>query len=256
MSSIQKIDLNRVPSHIAIIMDGNGRWAQHRGLSRSEGHLQGAQVVKEIVRYVHQKKIPHLTLFALSTLNWGRPTEEINTLLDLLKKFLDEEESELIQKGIQLKVIGDRSFLPFSLQTLLKKVEKATSQGQEMILTLAVSYDGRRDIIQAAQKLVAMAQRGTLLSADVSEELFMSQLSTAHQPDVDLLIRTSGERRLSGFLPIEACYAELVFVECLWPDLTSDEIEDALLKYTQRQRRFGLTPSQREAQTEIQSSPA
>lgn len=241
--------------HLALIMDGNGRWAEQRGLSRSEGHRQGAEVVKTIVRSVRRKEIPFLTLFALSTLNWGRPTEEINALLDLLHHFLNDQEQEMIDQGIQLKGIGDRSFLPFYLQQLLAKVEKSTAKGQKMILTLAVSYDGRRDVVQAAQKLVSLAQKGTLVAADVGEELFMNHLSTAHQPEVDLLIRTSGERRLSGFLPLEACYAELIFIQKLWPDFTTEDLNQALVEYEQRQRRFGLTRQQIETM-DIQSSPA
>lgn len=238
--------------HLALIMDGNGRWAERNQLPRSEGHKRGAQVVKTIVKHARSCNIPHLTLFAFSSLNWGRPTEEVTALMELLRSFLETEEADLITQEIRLRAIGEREMLPSSLQELLEKVEMSTSGGQAMTLSLAVSYDGRRDLVRATQRLVALAQRGQLLAADVGEEILMQHLSTAHQPEVDLVIRTSGERRLSGFLPIEACYAELIFLEKMWPDFTSHDLDVALEEYTCRQRRFGLISTQ----VDLQCSPA
>jgi undecaprenyl diphosphate synthase len=232
------------PQHIAIIMDGNGRWAELQGLARWKGHEIGAQQVKEIVRYARKIEIPFLTLFAFSAMNWGRPTEEVNALMNLLQRFLEEEEPELIAQGIKLVGIGEREFLPAHILKLLQRVEDNTKQGKQMTLTLAVSYDGRRDMVQAVQKLVTMAQSGALLAADVGENLIMKQLSTSHCPDVDLLIRTSGEQRLSGFLPIEACYAELMFVDKLWPDFKATDLQNTIDLYLHRERRFGLTAQQ------------
>jgi undecaprenyl diphosphate synthase len=232
------------PQHIAIIMDGNGRWAELKGLARYQGHEAGSQQVKNIVRYARKIEIPFLTLFAFSSMNWGRPTEEVNALMNLLQKFLEEEESELIAQEIRLIGIGEREFLPSHILKLLQRVESNTAQGKKMTLTLAVSYDGRRDMVQAIQKLVTMAQNGALLAADVGEHLMMKQLSTSHCPDVDLLIRTSGEQRLSGFLPIEACYAELMFVDKLWPDFKESDLQESIDLYVHRERRFGLTSQQ------------
>ena len=234
--------------HLALIMDGNGRWAKAQGRPRSEGHQRGAESVKEVVRGVHELKIPFLTLFAFSTLNWGRASEEVKELMDLLRRFLVEEEPEMIARGIRLRVIGEREMLPVDLKALLARVEKLTADGTQMTLTLAVSYDGRRDLIRAAQRLVSMAQRGDLLAADVQEETLLGQLSTSGMPDVDLVIRTSGERRLSGFLPFETCYAELIFLDKLWPDFTLNDLDEALKEYARRSRRFGLAHAQSDLQ--------
>ena len=238
--------------HLAIIMDGNGRWAERNQRPRSEGHQKGAETVKRVVRSVHERGIPHLTLFAFSSLNWGRPTPEIKALMELLTIFLRDEVEELIARGIRLNILGERDFLPMNLQTQLADSEVKTAAGTQMTLNIAVSYDGRRDVVNAAKALVGLAQKGELHSADVSEPLLMSALSTGNLPEVDLLIRTSGERRLSGFLPLEACYAELVFIDQLWPDFTVDHLIIALDEYEHRQRRFGKTSQQ----IALSSSPA
>ncbi len=232
------------PRHIAIIMDGNGRWAVQKGLPRYKGHEEGVKNVKEIVKYSRLIGIEHLTLFAFSAMNWGRPTEEIEALMQLLQRFLEDEESMMIKENIRLIGIGDREFLPVHILKLLDQVERNTAHCKGMILTLAVSYDGRRDLVQAVQKLVLLAQKGALHSADVGENLIMNHLSTKHSPDVDLLIRTSGEQRLSGFLPFEACYAELSFIDKLWPDFQVEDLKQALEQYANRERRFGLTSQQ------------
>ena len=227
-------------------MDGSGRWATQRALERSVGHEAGAETARRVVRWARQREIPHLSLFAFSSLNWGRPSEEVSALMRLLERFLLEEEEELIDKGIRLRAIGERSYLPAPLRTLLERVEEKSAGGDALQLTIAVSYDGRRDVVRAARRLVELARRGELLPADVTEPQLFSCLSTDQLPDVDLLIRTSGERRLSGFLPLEACYAELSFNDKLWPDLTVADLEEELGAYLERQRRFGLTGAQLE----------
>ena len=233
-----------LPRHLAIIMDGNGRWAEQRGLPRGRGHVEGAEAVRRVVRHARRSAIPWLTLFAFSSLNWGRPTAEVADLMQLLLKFLQEERQELIDKDIRLTAIGEREYLPAVVRHALQKVEAETAHCRTMNLVLAVSYDGRRDLVNAVRRLTELARRGQLLPADVGEQQVMDALSTRHLPDVDLLIRTSGEHRLSGFLPIEACYAELVFVDSLWPDFGADELDAALDEYACRNRRFGLTNEQ------------
>jgi undecaprenyl diphosphate synthase len=232
------------PSHVAIIMDGNGRWAQERQRPRGAGHTEGAESVRKIVRHARRLNLDCLTLFAFSSLNWGRPTHEINDLMDLLLEFLFSERQELLDNGIRLRAIGERDFLPSSVRAALAQVEADTAQCKDMELILAVSYDGRRDMVRAARHLAELVKSGRLLTADINETQLMSALSTGGLPDVDLLIRTSGEIRTSGFLPLEACYAELYFVETLWPDFLESDLDAALAEYARRQRRFGLTTDQ------------
>jgi undecaprenyl diphosphate synthase len=232
------------PSHVAIIMDGNGRWAEHRESPRGAGHKEGAEAVRRIVRHARSLDLDCLTLFAFSSLNWGRPTDEINDLMDLLLEFLFSERQELLENGIRLRAIGERDFLPSSVRAALTQVESDTAACDEMELVLAVSYDGRRDMVRAARRLAQMAKNGEILPADLTETQLMAALSTGSLPDVDLLIRTSGELRTSGFLPLEACYAELYFVETLWPDFAEEHLNAAIAEYERRQRRFGLTSDQ------------
>ena len=237
-------DLHLLPRHVAIIMDGNGRWAQNRGLPRHAGHEKGAEAVRETVRHARKLGLECLTLFAFSTLNWQRPTAEVRDLMDLLEKFLVEELPEMLQNGIRLVAIGERELLPSKVRKRLEEAEQRTAHGTDMTLVLAVSYDGRRDLVRAARQLAEMARRGELHPADVNETHLANALSTADLPDVDLLVRTSGEIRLSGFLPFEACYAELHFTQTLWPDFGAAALDVALADYSHRQRRFGLTGEQ------------
>ena len=232
--------------HLAVIMDGNGRWAESQSLPRASGHERGAEVVREVTRHALARGIPYLTLFAFSSMNWGRPSSEVRALMQLLCHFLESQEHEMIAEGICLKGIGERDMLPPSVLDLLERVERNTAHNRALQLSLAISYDGRRDLVRATKKLVSLARRGQLLPADVKEELILRELSTQDTPDVDLLIRTSGERRLSGFLPLEACYAELIFIDKMWPEFTPDDLDQALVEYEQRQRRFGLTGHQLE----------
>lgn len=230
--------------HVAIIMDGNGRWAERRGLDRTEGHREGAKTVRRIVRHARESGLDWLTLFAFSSLNWGRPPYEVRELMDLLVQFLADEEQELLDNGIRLQAIGEREFLPKYVRDAVERVEASTAHGTDMRLVLAVSYDGRRDMVQAVRSLTRMVARGELLPADVTEAQIMAALSTSDMPDVDLLIRTSGERRLSGFLPIEACYAELIFRDVCWPDFQATDFDAAVGEYLHRERRMGLTADQ------------
>jgi len=233
-----------LPNHVAIIMDGNGRWALERGMSRGEGHRLGAEAVRRAVRRARTVGVKYLTLFAFSTLNWQRPTDEVRDLMALLVRFLDDELPELIERGIRLVAIGERELLPEHVREKLEAVESKTAYGAEMTLVLAVSYDGRRDLVRAAQRVADLARRGVLMPCDVNETTLAGGLSTADLPDVDLLVRTSGEVRLSGFLPFEACYAELYFTETLWPDFDELTLDAALADFARRQRRFGRTTEQ------------
>lgn len=246
--------------HLALIMDGNGRWATAHGEARSEGHRRGAEVVRAVVRHAHDRGLKYLTLFAFSTLNWGRPSDEVEALMSLLRSYLDAEVPELIKRGVQLKVIGELELLPSAARELVTDAERHTTVDQpSMTLTLAISYDGRRDVVRAARHLVELARRGELLPADVGEDTLIGALSTAEIPEVDLLIRTSGERRLSGFLPLEACYAELIFLDKAWPEFSAQDLDEALEEYALRQRRFGLTGEQVAhlvAHPELSSSPS
>ncbi len=233
-----------LPRHVAIIMDGNGRWAQQHGLARTLGHAQGAESVRTVVRQARRRGLGWLTLFAFSSQNWGRPSDEVHDLMDLLVDFLRQEREELIGNGIRLTAIGEREFLPARVREALTETEAATAHCVDMRLVLALSYDGRRDMVRAVQRLTDLASKGQLLPADVSEHQVMRALSTGEMPDVDLLVRTSGELRLSGFLPLEACYAELHFADKSWPEFCAEDLDEALSVYTARRRRFGLTDAQ------------
>lgn len=232
------------PRHVAMIMDGNGRWAEAQGLPRTRGHAEGAEAVRRVVRRARQRGVEWLTLFAFSSQNWGRPSDEVGDLMGLLVDFLRGERQEMLDNGIRLTAIGEREFLPLRVREALASTEAATAHCTDMRLVLAVSYDGRRDMVRAVKRLTQLASQGLLLPADVSERQIMGALSTADMPDVDLLVRTSGELRLSGFLPLEACYAELCFADKLWPEFTGEDLDAAMATYTARQRRFGLTGAQ------------
>ena len=238
------------PSHVAIIMDGNGRWAKARSMGRGKGHVEGAEAVRRVVRHARKQEIDCLTLFAFSSLNWGRPTKEVGDLMALLLDFLESERQEMLDNDIRLTAIGEREYLPGPVRAALSRVETDTAHCRSMDLVLAVSYDGRRDMVRAAKRIAALAADGQLLPADVSEAHVMDALSTRGLRDVDLLIRTSGELRMSGFLPLEACYAELYFTDKLWPDFDEDDLDAAIEEYSRRQRRFGLVLDQ------VASAPA
>ncbi len=239
------MDMNSLPRHVAIILDGNGRWAKARGLGRSEGHRAGAMAVREIVTYCREIGLRHLTLYTFSSENWSRPKTEVSALFSLLLEFLKAEVPRMLQQGISLKVFGDVEGLPLAVRTALKLAVKTTAKGGAMDLNLALNYGSRAEIVRAVRRIVADG-----VPADqISEETIASRLYTAGQPDPDLVIRTSGEQRLSNYLLYQIAYAELYFTPVAWPDFTPAEMAKALEAYQSRSRRFGKTQEQVDAES-------
>ena len=231
--------VTRPPTHVAIIMDGNGRWARARSLPRAEGHRAGFEAAREVVRTAGEVGIGFLTLYAFSVENWNRPPEEVNSLMDLLKSFIEEAEAELIANGVRLKVIGRTADLPAGLREKIEAVSLQTARNRKLTLSLALSYSGRIEIVTAVQRLAREVQRGNLLPEEIDEASFRRYLYTGDDPDPDLLIRTSGEMRLSNFLLWQISYSEIYFTDTLWPDFRRDAFLRALEEYGRRQRRFG-----------------
>lgn len=234
----------KLPRHLAVIMDGNGRWAEKRSLDRVEGHRRGAESVRRIVRASREIGIPYLTLFAFSSENWSRPRLEVDALMILLQNYLETELQEMLENSIRLMAIGDLARLPKEVQAVLQETMKKTSQGKEMTLTLALSYGGRDDILQAVRRIMGHCGNGILKAEEITEELFSKYLWTHNFPDPDLLIRTSGEMRISNFFLWQMAYTEIYFTPTLWPDFSREEFIQALLSYQNRERRFGLTSEQ------------
>jgi undecaprenyl diphosphate synthase len=234
----------RIPDHIAIIMDGNGRWAQSRGLARAAGHAEGARAVREAVRTAREQGVRCLTLYAFSVANWNRPRQEVEALMDLLRDFAEKERHELREKGIRLNVIGELDDLPNIARCAVEDAQAYTADCTEMTLSLALSYGGRRDIVDAARSIAVRARAGLVLPEEIDEDFFHREMTTHSLPDVDLLIRTGGEARVSDFLLFEAAYAELVFMPIMWPDFTSATLLEAIEVYATRERRFGRTSDQ------------
>ena len=228
-----------IPNHIAIIMDGNGRWATRQGLPRTEGHKAGADTVTRVMDYCRKYGVKYLTLYAFSTENWKRSLTEVTALMNLLFDFLDRKGAQLIENRVRLRVIGDIERIPWPARGKLKSVIEATSAFSDYNLTLALSYGGRSEIVQAAARLAQQVQEGTLKPADFTEELFAANLQTADLPDPDLILRTAGEQRLSNFLLWQCSYAEFLFVDTLWPDFSEKDFTGALEAFSQRQRRYG-----------------
>ncbi|MBO8143388.1 MAG: isoprenyl transferase [Thermodesulfobacterium sp.] len=233
------LDPSKLPRHVAIIMDGNGRWAKSKGLPRIYGHKKGAEVAKKIIYKTKELGIPYLTLFAFSKENWLRPEEEIKTLLELLKVYLDAEFEEMKKRGIKFKVIGDKEDFPKDLQEKLELIEKTTEKNDEMVLCMALSYGGKNEIVKATRKLAEEVKKGKISPEDIDEKLFRNFLDTKDIPDPDLLIRTSGEMRISNFLLFQLAYTEFYFTSIYWPDFDENEYLKALYSYQQRERRFG-----------------
>jgi undecaprenyl diphosphate synthase len=231
--------MNSLPQHVAIIMDGNGRWAERRGLPRGEGHRAGAEAVRRVVRGAREIGIPVLTLYAFSAQNWGRPSAEVGQLMRLLRAFLLDECAELVARGIRLTTIGDEARLPRLVRGALAAVKQRTRRSRAMTLCLALSYGGREAIIAAARALAAAAARAGAPPGTIDEASFAAALDTRELPPLDLLIRTSGERRLSNFLLWESAYAELHFTDVMWPDFARADLDAALADFSSRQRRFG-----------------
>jgi undecaprenyl diphosphate synthase len=233
-----------LPGHVAIIMDGNGRWAKKRGLPRIEGHRRGADSVRDITRAAREIGLKALTLYAFSSQNWERPIEEVRMLMALLRDYLVDERQEILGNDIRLTTIGDVSRLPDFVREPLDALKADSANNTSMTLCLALSYGGRESIIEAARKLVAQVQTGQIRPQDVNELSFSESLATHGLPPLDLVIRTSGEQRLSNFLLWEVAYAELFFTDTLWPDFRRDELYEALAAYQGRERRFGMTSDQ------------
>lgn len=230
----------RLPQHIAVIMDGNGRWAKERGLPRSEGHLAGVEAVRTLVRECRVRGIGHVTVYAFSKENWQRPEKEVRFLFDLFLRFIRQELPELMRQDIRLAFIGDRKDLPFAVRQALEYALKRTAGNASMVFTLAISYSGREEILHAARRALTAG----LAPERLNEETFRSFLYAPGMPDPDLVIRTSGEERLSNFLLFQSAYAELYFSSVLWPDFDAKELQKALDSYAGRTRRFGRTDEQ------------
>jgi len=228
-----------VPVHVAIIMDGNGRWAAGRGLPRTEGHRRGAESVRAVIKAASCAGIGYLTLFGFSSENWKRPSGEVMDLMGLLRLYLRKELAELHKQGVRFRVIGDRSRLAQDIQDLIETAENRTRDNVGLNFVLALSYGGRAEIVDTARALAEKVKNGDLDPADIDEQLFASSLETADIPDPDLLIRTSGEQRISNFLLWQTAYTEFVFTDTLWPDFRADEFEAALSVFRARERRYG-----------------
>ena len=233
-----------VPQHIAIIMDGNGRWATAQGLERTAGHEQGAMRVREVTRACRRMGVKVLTLYSFSTENWKRPTTEISVLWDILKHYLQIEREEMLQNGIRLNAIGQVDRLPMMVRLPLKSLMRETKHNDGMVLNLALSYGSRSEIVSAVQSLCQDVANRKLSPDDITEALFSSRLETGGMPDPELIIRTSGEMRLSNFLMWQAAYAELVVLDIPWPDFTVDHLNSSIEEFNSRQRRFGKTGQQ------------
>ena len=239
-----EIDLQKLPGHIAIIMDGNGRWAQQHAMGRIAGHKKGAESVRLTVRACREIGIKVLTLYAFSTENWLRPSGEVKALMRLLEEYLRSEIQEMLENGIRLTTIGDTEALKKPMKTILKETIAKTAHNDDMILNLALNYGGRDEIVGAVQDLLNDIRRGTLADQEVTKDLFSRYLDTAGLPDPDLLIRTSGEYRISNFLLWQSAYTEFYYTDVLWPDFNRDELFRAITEYQRRERRFGLTSDQ------------
>jgi len=227
------------PVHVAIIMDGNGRWAMARGQPRSLGHKQGAEAVRRAVRSAGELGIGYLTLFGFSSENWRRPAGEIDDLMGLLRFYLRREIAELHGTNVRFRMIGDRTRLAPDIVALIENAERLTAGNGGLVLTIALSYGGRQEIAQAARALAARAVAGEIDPAEIDEGMVAGALETSGIPDPDLLIRTSGEKRVSNFLLWQTAYSELVFLDVLWPDFSREHLEEAIHEFHRRERRFG-----------------
>ncbi len=238
------LDVKKLPQHVAIIMDGNGRWAQRRKKPRLFGHKAGAESVRETVEVCREVGVKCLTLYAFSSENWRRPEQEVSGLMSILKRYLEAELPRMLKNDIRLMSIGDRNRLPDSVRSVLEKTISKTASNSKLTLNLALSYGGRDEILRAVKDISSRCSAGEIEPDDISEELFSESLDTAGIPDPDLLIRTGGEARLSNFLLWQLSYAEIFFTETMWPDFRRDVFLQALSDYQNRERRFGRTGEQ------------
>ncbi|MBI5484277.1 MAG: isoprenyl transferase [Deltaproteobacteria bacterium] len=241
---MEPLDLTKLPVHLAVIMDGNGRWAQQRMLRRIVGHQRGAETVKMVVEQASLLGIKYLTLFAFSSENWSRPPMEVRALMTLLKKYIRQETVRMMRKNIRYNVIGNRSDLPDDVNETLEEAIRKTAGNTGMVLTLALSYGGRQELSMAAACMARDVVAGRLAPEAINVGLFETYLDTGGLPDPDFLIRTSGEMRISNFLLWQLAYTELYFTDINWPDFTINELHKALADYQSRERRFGMTSDQ------------
>ena len=238
------LDKEMLPKHLAIIMDGNGRWAKQQGKPRIFGHEKGAKTVREIIQEVSQIGIPYLTLYAFSTENWKRPKLEVEALMHLLSRYLKKEVAIMQENNIRLNAIGDLESLPSKVRKELYKAMEQTQNNTSTTVSLALAYGGQQELLQMTQQLAQRVQQGQLTPQQITPELIQQTLYTQNIPPVDLLIRTSGECRISNFLLWQIAYAELYFTDILWPDFSPEELHKALANYQNRERRFGKTSEQ------------
>lgn len=243
-SSLDLLDKNTLPQHIAIIMDGNGRWAQNKSMPRVFGHKNGVKAVREVTEASAELGIKHLTLYAFSKENWKRPVREVNMLMKLFVSTVSKELSTLNKNNIRLKAIGDLQFLPTDTLTALNDAIESTKDNSHMTLVLALNYSSRWELTEMTKSIARDVTSGTLNAEDISEEAISNRLTTAGIPDPELMIRTSGEHRISNFLLWQLSYAELVFSDTLWPDFRKEELYKCILEYQRRERRFGMTSEQ------------
>lgn len=247
MSDLKSTELRPaswLPRHIAVIMDGNGRWAKARHMPRIEGHRAGAKTVRMVVEECRKLGVRHLTLFTFSTENWQRPTDEVSGLMKLLHRYLETELNLLLDNDIRLRAMGDLARLPATVRDTLERVSEETKDRKSMELILALSYGGRQELVHAAKRLAEQVQAGTIKPQDITEELLTSQLYLPDLPSPDLLIRTSDENRISNFMLWQLAYTEIVLTPMLWPEFTKEEFHRCLEEYRSRERRFGLTQEQ------------
>lgn len=244
MDLLQQIDLNNTPEHVAIIMDGNGRWAKKQGQERLFGHNFGVESVREVLKAAKELKVKYLTLYAFSTENWSRPKDEVDGLMDLLVRTIAGEVDELNKSGVILKSIGDIEGLPESCKEELRIAQEKTAHNSEISLILALNYSARWELVNATKKIGEKIEAGALKSNEINEEVINAELCTKNIPDPELLIRTSGEQRISNFLLWQIAYTELFFTEVLWPDFKKEDFYKAILSYQSRERRFGMVSEQ------------
>lgn len=244
MSFLDRIDINNTPEHVAIIMDGNGRWAQQQGQDRLFGHNFGVESVRESLRAAQKTKVKYLTLYAFSTENWSRPKEEVDGLMDLLVRTLSNEVEELHQNNVIISTIGDMEGLPESCQRQLQAAFEKTKNNTGVQLNLALNYSSRWELVNAMKKIGRQIEAGRIHAEEVTEDLVRASLATSALPDPELLIRTSGEQRISNFLLWQIAYTELYFSDVLWPDFKEEDFYQAILDYQSRERRFGMVSAQ------------
>lgn len=244
MIELSQIDLKRSPKHIAIIMDGNGRWAKKQGEMRLYGHNFGVESVRDVLKAAKQLKVEYLTLYAFSTENWSRPKEEVDGLMDLLVRTIAGEVDELHKNGVRLLSIGDTEGLPNNCNLELDKAKEATKNNKDLSLVLALNYSAKWEILEATKSIAKKINSGEIKESELTNELFDQELSTKGIPDPELLIRTSGENRISNFLLWQIAYSEFYFTEVLWPDFKREHLFEAVFDYQNRERRFGMVSEQ------------